>query len=37
LSLHHTDIINSSFTPEFASATAETNSRYSLGLEEEFF
>jgi len=35
LSLQRTDIINSSFTPEFARALAETNSGYSLSLEEE--
>ena len=35
MSLPRTDIINSSFAPEFARATGETHSRYSLILEEE--
>jgi hypothetical protein len=37
LSLHRTDIINSSFALEFARANAETNSCYSRRLEEEVF
>jgi len=37
LSLKHTDIINSSLAHQFARATAETDSSYSLSLEEEIF
>jgi hypothetical protein len=36
LSLHRADIINSSFAPGFARATAEENLLYSRTLEEEF-